>query len=102
MALTPEQLLAKFDELGIETETHEHAPVFTVAESKRLRGAVADIWEETQSEVVYEGRIGASPREMKTLILQGIACQKWISSAKLTKQGSFTVFMKGCGCCCLC
>ena len=41
MALTPEQLLAKFDELGIETETHEHAPVFTVAESKRLRGALA-------------------------------------------------------------
>ncbi len=38
-------------------------------DAKRLRGAVADIWEETQSEVVYEGRIGASPREMKTLIL---------------------------------
>ncbi|MDP6603157.1 MAG: prolyl-tRNA synthetase associated domain-containing protein [Rhodospirillales bacterium] len=41
MRLTPEQLLAKLDELGIETETHEHAPVFTVAESKRLRGDLA-------------------------------------------------------------
>jgi Ala-tRNA(Pro) deacylase len=41
MAFTPAQLLAKFDELGIETETREHAPVFTVAESKRLRGDLA-------------------------------------------------------------
>ncbi len=38
-------------------------------DAKRLRGAVKEIWRETQAEVVYEGRIGASPREMKTLIL---------------------------------
>ena len=41
MALTPEQLLARLADLGIATETREHAPVFTVAESKRLRGELA-------------------------------------------------------------
>ena len=38
-------------------------------DAKQLRGAVQDLWEETENEVVYEGRIGPSPREMKTLIL---------------------------------
>ena len=41
MALTPEQLVARLADLGIATETREHAPVFTVAESKRLRGELA-------------------------------------------------------------
>lgn len=34
----PGDLFAKLDALHIETETIEHAPVFTVAESKELRG----------------------------------------------------------------
>ena len=34
----PEALFARLRELGIETETLEHAPVFTVEEAKRLRG----------------------------------------------------------------
>ncbi|MCG8508361.1 MAG: prolyl-tRNA synthetase associated domain-containing protein [Rhodospirillales bacterium] len=38
MPMTPEHLLARLDELGIETTTHRHPPVFTVEESKRLRG----------------------------------------------------------------
>ena len=38
MAATPDDLFARFDRLGIQTETHRHPPVFTVEESKRLRG----------------------------------------------------------------
>lgn len=34
----PDDLFAYFDALGIETATHEHAPVFTVDEAKQLRG----------------------------------------------------------------
>jgi Ala-tRNA(Pro) deacylase len=37
---TPDDLFARFDELGIATNTIEHAPVFTVAESKALRGPI--------------------------------------------------------------
>lgn len=33
-------LFARFDELGIRTETTEHAPAFTVEESRRERGAL--------------------------------------------------------------
>jgi Ala-tRNA(Pro) deacylase len=35
---TPEDLFARLDALGIETQTHSHRPVFTVAESRDLRG----------------------------------------------------------------
>ena len=38
MPATTEQLLARFDELGIRVECHEHDPVFTVEEAKALRG----------------------------------------------------------------
>jgi Ala-tRNA(Pro) deacylase len=38
MPATPEDLLARLDGLGIETQTHRHPPVYTVEESKRLRG----------------------------------------------------------------
>ena len=34
----PEQLLQRFKDLGIETVTHEHPPLMTVEDSKRLRG----------------------------------------------------------------
>jgi len=37
-AATPEDLFAKLAALGIETVTHEHPPLFTVEESKALRG----------------------------------------------------------------
>jgi Ala-tRNA(Pro) deacylase len=40
MPETPEGLLARFDALGIETRTVRHPPVFTVAESRELRGAL--------------------------------------------------------------
>ena len=40
MPETPESLLARLDALGIETRTVRHAPVFTVAESRELRGAL--------------------------------------------------------------
>jgi len=41
MAATPEQLLARLEELGLKTQTHHHAPVYTVEESKALRGDLA-------------------------------------------------------------
>jgi Ala-tRNA(Pro) deacylase len=40
MAAGPDELLAHLRGLGIEVATHDHAPVFTVEESKRLRGAL--------------------------------------------------------------
>jgi Ala-tRNA(Pro) deacylase len=38
MPATPQDLLARLRGLGIETVTYDHPPVFTVEESKRLRG----------------------------------------------------------------
>jgi predicted Ser/Thr protein kinase len=38
-------------------------------EAKLLRAGISTIWSENDSETIYEGRTGASPREMKTLIL---------------------------------
>jgi Ala-tRNA(Pro) deacylase len=35
---TQDELFAQLDELGIETTTHRHRPVFTVEESQDLRG----------------------------------------------------------------
>ena len=35
---TPEDLFARFAELGVETTTQRHPPVFTVEESKAFRG----------------------------------------------------------------
>jgi len=38
--LTPDQLFARLDALGIAHRTYAHAPVFTVAEAVALRGAL--------------------------------------------------------------
>ena len=38
--LTPDQLLARLAETGIAAVTHRHPPLFTVAESKALRGSL--------------------------------------------------------------
>lgn len=38
MPATPEELLRRLDELAISTTTVEHPPLFTVEESKALRG----------------------------------------------------------------
>src|SRR3954453_18835568 len=38
--LTPEQLFARLDALGIPHRTYAHLPVFTVAESASLRGSL--------------------------------------------------------------
>lgn len=43
MPASPDDLFARLRELGIETTTHRHPPVFTVAEAKRLRGDVPGI-----------------------------------------------------------
>ena len=40
MPATPDDLFARLRDLGIETETHSHEAVFTVAESQFLRGTL--------------------------------------------------------------
>ncbi len=40
MPATQDDLFARFDALGIETVTHDHPPLFTVEESRELRGAL--------------------------------------------------------------
>jgi Ala-tRNA(Pro) deacylase len=40
MPLTPDELFARLDRLAIAYQTHRHPPVFTVAESAALRGAL--------------------------------------------------------------
>lgn len=41
MPASRHDLMARFEALGIETETREHAPVFTVEEARALRGEIA-------------------------------------------------------------
>ena len=41
MPLSPEDLFARLDALGIAHRTTDHAPVFTVEESRGLRGLIA-------------------------------------------------------------
>ena len=38
--MTPEELFARFDALGIAHRTYPHPPVFTVAEATALRGSL--------------------------------------------------------------
>jgi len=40
MPATRADLFARFDRLGIKTETRDHAPVFTVEEARALRGKI--------------------------------------------------------------
>jgi Ala-tRNA(Pro) deacylase len=39
--LTPDELFARLDALGIAHHTYSHPPVFTVAEAADLRGQLA-------------------------------------------------------------
>ncbi len=38
--LTPDELLIRLAELGIEATTHHHVPVFTVEQAKQVRGGL--------------------------------------------------------------
>jgi Ala-tRNA(Pro) deacylase len=38
--MTPEELFARFDALGIARRTHSHPPVFTVAQAAAVRGSL--------------------------------------------------------------
>jgi len=40
MPASPEDLFARLAELGIDTTTHEHPPLFTVEQSRALRGEI--------------------------------------------------------------
>src|SRR5215470_10133152 len=42
MPATPDQLLARFEALGIAQRTYEHPAVFTVEEAKALRGKLLE------------------------------------------------------------
>lgn len=39
----PDELFERLEELGIEVETHEHPPVFTVDEARTLRGQIRGV-----------------------------------------------------------
>ena len=41
MPATREELFARLSELGIETKTKDHAPVYTVEEARALRGQIS-------------------------------------------------------------
>ena len=41
MPASPEDLLQRLDQLGFETKTYDHPPLFTVEESKALRGRIS-------------------------------------------------------------
>ena len=41
MPARPEDLFARLEELGIETTTHEHPPLYTVEQSRELRGEIS-------------------------------------------------------------
>ena len=41
MAITPDELFASLDRLGIAHPTVSHQPLFTVEQSQSLRGAIA-------------------------------------------------------------
>ncbi len=41
MPASPDDLFARLAELGIETQTHRHAPLFTVEQSQAMRGEIA-------------------------------------------------------------
>ena len=43
MPATPEDLFQRLADLGIETTTTRHAPVFTVEENRALRGGIAEV-----------------------------------------------------------
>ncbi len=45
-------------------------------DAKTLRAGIGKIWAETDTEVIYEGRTGASPREVKTVILNAAQSPK--------------------------
>lgn len=40
MAVAPDDVLARLEALGIQAKTHDHAPLFTVEESRELRGLI--------------------------------------------------------------
>jgi serine protein kinase len=51
--------------------------IFSQEEQKELLAAVEDLARETDSDVSYEGRSGASPREMKLVLLNAAHSQKY-------------------------
>jgi predicted Ser/Thr protein kinase len=54
------------------------APERLDAESQKLlRSAIKDIWTESDSYPIYEGRIGASPREMRVALLDAAQSPKF-------------------------
>jgi serine protein kinase len=54
----------------IELYAHGKAPERLDADSQKvLRAAIRNVWNESDSYPIYEGRIGASPREMRAAIL---------------------------------
>ena len=60
MRTSPEVLLAYLASLGVEAETVEHPPLFTVEDSRALRSDIADIQGGTTAEGVHLGAMAGS------------------------------------------
>ena len=49
-------------------DNKEMQPRFSIEEEKSLREIEQKIWDESSKKVVYEGRFGASPREIRVVL----------------------------------
>ncbi len=71
--------------------------------AKELSSVIKDLWHESDSYPIYEGRVGASPREMQTVLLAAAGANRYdyVSPliileeiAELTKQASLYEFLR--------
>jgi predicted Ser/Thr protein kinase len=68
--LSPDEKLALYD--------HGEAPLrLSQKQARELRGALAQLFHEYQHEAQYEGRFGASPREIKMIIMNAAQDKKY-------------------------
>ncbi len=80
---TPADLLARLEELGIESTTHEHRPVYTVDDNRALRGDLPGAHCKTLFLKDRKGRFWLAVVE-ETLRLDLKALQGRIGSARLS------------------
>ena len=80
---TPGELFARLEELGIESTTREHRPVYTVTESRELRGSLPGAHCKTLFFKDKKGRLWlAVVEESRELDLKALA--ELIGSARLS------------------
>ena len=65
----PEVAKVKWDPAVVHVPFEPKEAIASLKVKDKRRAAIEKIWSETETYPNYEGRIGASPREVKTLIL---------------------------------